>query len=54
MADYFLKDHKPLLRSGKPCGLDQPQSSRHMARITETPAPQGLPGAQGGLMEIEK
>jgi hypothetical protein len=25
-----------------------------MARIPETPAPQGLPCAQGGLMEIEK
>jgi hypothetical protein len=39
--------------SGKPYGLDQPRSLRHMARITETPAPQGLPYAQGGLMEIE-
>ena len=45
---------KPWLRSAKPCGLDQPQSPRNMARVTETPAPQGLPGAQGGLMEIEK
>ena len=26
----------------------------HMARIPETPALQGLPCAQGGLMEIEK
>jgi len=34
MADYFFKDHKPWLRSGKPYGLDQSRSSRHMARIT--------------------
>jgi hypothetical protein len=40
---------KPYLRSGKPYGLDQPRSSRHMARIPETPAPQGLPCAQGVL-----
>ncbi len=40
---------KPCLRSGKPCGLDQPRSARHMARMTETPAPQGLPCARGGL-----
>jgi hypothetical protein len=40
---------KPWLRSGKPCGLDQPGAPRHMARITDTPAPQGLPCAQGGL-----
>ena len=29
--------------------LDQPRSPRNMAMITETPAPQGLPCAQGGL-----
>jgi hypothetical protein len=40
---------KPWLRSGKPYGLDQPRFPRHMARITDTPAPQGLPRAQGGL-----
>jgi len=40
---------KPWLRSGKPYGLDQSRSLRHMARITDTPAPQGLPCAQGGL-----
>ena len=40
---------KPWLRSGTPCGLDQPWFPWHMARITDTPAPQGLPCAQGGL-----
>jgi hypothetical protein len=28
IAEYLFKDHKPYLRSGKPCGLDQPGAPR--------------------------
>jgi|YNPMSStandDraft_1061717.scaffolds.fasta_scaffold279989_1 hypothetical protein len=45
---------KPYLRSGKPCGLDQPGDPSAEGRVTDTPAPQGLPRYQEGLMEIEK
>jgi len=47
-ADYFFKDHKPWLRSGKPCGLDYP-GAPGIGKGDGHAAPQGLLRAQGGL-----
>ena len=45
---------KPWLRSGKPCGLDQPRFPWHMVRITDTPARRGFHALREGLWSLKK
>ena len=52
-AESFLKDHKPWLRSGTPCGLDQP-GTPGIGKGGGYASPAGASCAQGRLMEIEK
>jgi hypothetical protein len=49
-----LRRAEVLVEVGQALQAGSTQASPAMARITDTPAPQGLPRAQGGLMEIEK